>query len=223
MNKIVLVSILCLMIVSNSLIGQRTQHAPIPYHVTADSLYNYYWKGVDNAANKNSVYKKVSYNNSWNHRLDTAFAMCEDYMIDCLGKNVFFKYVQMTTYGFRFAHPNIQKWTFYFQYPVSSQIRQFVFTITLKADSSIAIDYPHHLPDCNGLPDCGFISQDKVIKLAKENGFLKDSDKYRIFIDDYKYSWIVEKTLIEGWEWDQFSVHLLTGEAKHIGISRRID
>ena len=215
------------MAISNQLIGQRIQHPPIPYLVSADSLYNYYWNPVlndtKNRKHMDSVYRAIAYNNSWNHRLDTAFAKCEDYMIDCLGKKVFFKYVQMTTYGFIFAPPNTQKWTFYFQYPVSSQIRQFVFTITLKPDSSIAIDYPHHLPDCKGLPDCGFVSQEKAIQLARDSGFLKDSDKYRIFIDDYLFSWVIEKTLVPGSAWDQFSVHLESSKTKHIGISQRID
>ena len=131
---------------------------------------------------------------------------CENYLLKNLGKDVYCKYIDLIsstccsietrpkkgfTLRYQLQLPNlftpsiIHGWR-----ATNHELVDIVFILEVNQDSTLKIIYPTNVPNCKGLPDCGFvITKDKAIDILKKSGILPENMKYSITVDGI--NWIV--------------------------------
>ena len=77
--------------------GQKHLNCGYPIHVKADSLFNYVFS---HSNNKGSNLRDI-YDYSIGNKLDSVYGICQDYMINKLGKDIYCGYVTLQFEGFK--------------------------------------------------------------------------------------------------------------------------
>lgn len=244
--RIIITILLIVALKEKSIYGQDSTTCGYPIHVSADSLVNFVIKDYKKRTGRNISYtdeqwRKDFYDNTRDIKYEAAFNKCQDYLIQRLGKYVYCNYIDMTLNSFEIWRyrqnsklfdginlhyglqlPNLklsQRSGGYLD--LKYERIDIKFQFQLQADSSLSIIYPTNVPDCKGLPDCGFIiTKDKAIEIAKKNDFLHDNDKYRIITDgiNWEITLAEDKGIIKS-----VTINLQTGQQSKIHTAERID
>ena len=191
--------------------GQTIPNCNIPIHLTVDSLNNFLMRDYLKRVGQTTIpirsvefREKFDYEKSKTKNFDSIYWCCENYLIKKLGKDIYFKYVDMqrgccsietkTINGFMIRYglqlPNLLSkvrygWVDYIYERISVD-----FKVVIQEDSTLQIIYPSNVPDCKGLPDCGFIvTKEKAIETLKKSGVLSDKISYSIEPDGI--NWVV--------------------------------
>jgi hypothetical protein len=213
MRKLIL--IIFLLLTTNIIsVGQTDSSCKIPLHITVDSLNNYLMADYLISTNQTTIpanaieyRKQFDYQKSQTKDFDSIRWCCENYLLKKLGKSVYCNYVDIisstccsietgpSTKGFTLSYdlqlPNLTTkrvthgWrsTYY-------ELVSITFKLIVNPDSTLQIIYPTNVPDCKGLPDCGFIiTKDKAIDILKKSGTLPDNINYSIEADGI--NWVI--------------------------------
>jgi len=176
-------------------------------------------------------------------KYDSAFYKCEDYLIKRLGKSFYCNYLVIDVNNFIVGHLNNQNTitdiviTFGFQLPNLTYVHRYGphgyihcqyevvkvnFGIIIQSDSSLTIKYPKIVPECNGLPDCGFkVTRDSALSIAERMGFRKEANTYEKINTD-GLNWNIEYEDKEGESWI-IKIDLKTGAHSKRDEGQRID
>ena len=205
--KLIIISIFSF----NILFGQIVTNCNIPIGISVDSLNNYlmtdflirtYQKNIP----KRSIEFRAKFDSakSATKNFDSIYLCCENYLIKKLGKDIYCKYVDMQrgccsietrpTNGFIIRYglqlPNLVSKLRYGWVDYNYERVDVNFRILTNNDSTLQIIYPTNVPDCNGLPHCGFkITKEKAIKILLKKKILKKDTKYSIEADGI--NWVV--------------------------------
>ncbi|MEO6902398.1 MAG: hypothetical protein ABI315_04500 [Bacteroidia bacterium] len=195
----------------NTLCGQVVINCNIPIGISVDSLNNYlmsdylkrtYQKNIS----KSSIEFRTEFDlaKSKTKNFDSIYLSCENYLIKKLGKDIYCKYIDMQggccsiekfpTEGFMIRYglqlPNLVNKLNYGWAHYNYERIDVDFKIVTNADSTLQITYPANVPDCNGLPDCGFkITKEKAIKILIKKKIIKKDTKYSVKVDGI--NWVV--------------------------------
>ena len=199
--KTVLTILLFTLLIPKSSFAQNPIQCHYPIHVSADSLINIIIKDI-NYCSTCADYKKNFDNKIKGVKYDSALWKCQDYLIQHLGSSVYCNYIDMYLNSFNAPSnwfvlsfglqlPNLKHEQRWYNIDCHYERVTIEFSFKLQNDSSISITYPDNVPDCNGLPDCGFVyTKEKAIEVAKNTGFLNDSSKYSI--QPNGINWVIE-------------------------------
>ena len=195
----------------NFLFGQVTTNCNIPTGISVDSLNNYLMTDYLKRTYQKNIPKgskdfraKFDSAKSKTKNFDSIYLCCESYLIKKLGKDIYCKYVDMQrgccsienrpVDGFMIRYglqlPNLHSKVRYGWVDYEYERISVDFRIVTNQDSTLQIIYPTNVPNCNGLPDCGFkITKDKAIKILIRKKILKKDSKYNIEVDGI--NWVV--------------------------------
>jgi len=232
--------IIILIITKNIIIGQTNLNCKIPLHVTVDSLNNFLMKDF-----LISTYQTTIPENGIKHRkqLDSLISQtkkfdsfrwcCENYLLKKLGKDVYCNYIDIissTCCAIETRPTNAFLLRYHLQLPnlirsgkhgwrqTNYELIDITFKLVINTDSTLQIIYPTNIPDCKGLPDCGFIiTKDKAIAVLKKKNILPDDIKYYIEADGI--NWVImfeDKEAIK-----TIKINLQTGKLSAIQKSMR--
>ena len=213
MTRHFLIATLICITTSKIVLGQQSSSCGYPIHVSADSLVNYVIYDLKKKTGRGTSmtdveWKKYFYDNTKGIKFDSAFTKCQDFLLQRLGKSVYCNYIDMYPNSFSML-PNGFQLSFGLQLPnlINKQRYGYIdckyeriniqFKMRLMPDSSLSITYPNNVPNCNGLPDCGFkINKDSAIAIAKKIGFLNDTSKY--YMEPDGINWKISLTETRG-------------------------
>jgi hypothetical protein len=235
-TKHILIAALFFLTISKTVVGQQSTSCGYPIHVSADSLVNFVINDMKNKTGleigmSDEEWKEYFYDNTKGIKYDSAFNKCQDYLIQRLGKSVYCNYIDMYLNSFTML-PNGFELSFGLQLPnlihrqrigymdCNYERINIVFKMHLQSDSTLSITYPTNVPNCNGLPDCGFIiTKDIAIAIAKKSGFLNDTSKYYIGVDGINWEITTEEVygVIKS-----IKINLQTGEQSSVQTAIRI-
>lgn len=200
-----------------------------PIGVSADSLVNFVKYDFERRTGKAPQieaedWKMYFYDNTRSINFDKAYAEAQNFLIQRLGRSVYCNYVDLTLNSFEINATNSDEFylTFMLQLPGLENPKQqgymhyqyevipLKFSFTLKPDNTLTATYPTNVPDCGGLPDCGFkITKDKALTLARTNNIITNSVDY--LIDTDGKDWLL-KTSSDGWnKINLYRINLQTG------------
>jgi len=230
-TKHILIAALFFLTISKTVVGQQSTSCGYPIHVSADSLVNFVINDMKNKTGLEiSEECKKFYDNIKGVKYDSAFNKCQDYLIQRLGKSVYCNYIDMYPNSFG-TLPNGFELSYGLQLPNLINKQRFGyldcnyerinidFKMYWQSDSSLSIIYPTNVPNCNGLPDCGFvITKDIAIAIAKKSGFLNDASKYYIGVDGIDWGITLEE--ING-VIKSIKINLQTGEQSPVQTAIR--
>ena len=213
---------------------QNPTQCHYPSHVSADSLINIIIKkDIHYNCPSCEEYKKNFEGKIQGIKYDSALWKCQNYLIQHLGSSVYCNYVDMYLNSFN-APSNYFVLSFGLQLPNLKHKQRWgtkdcqyervniEFRFKLQKDSSISITYPTNVPDCNGLPDCGFVyTKEKAIEVAKNTGFLNDSSKY--YMEPDGINWVIDLAEDKHGQTKTIKINIQTGKQSSIQIGQRID
>jgi hypothetical protein len=205
--------LILLSFISFGFYGQINSSCKIPLHITVDSLNNLLMTAFLRDTHQKSVpigakqhRKELDSLKSQTKDFDSIRWCCENYLLKKLGKDVYCNYIDIIsptccsietrpTNGFTLRYqmqlPNlltpsvIHGWR-----ATNHELVDIIFQLIVNTDNTLQIIYPTNVPDCKGLPDCGFvITKDKAIDILKKNGILPENKKYSINTDGI--DWVV--------------------------------
>lgn len=210
--KTAILIILSLVLFNSKLFGQTNLSCKIPLHITIDSLNNFLMKDF-----LISTYQTTIPANGIKHRkqldslllrtkkIDSIRWCCENYLLKKLGKDVYCNYIDIISstccaietrpinaflLRYNLELPNLVNSVVHGWRRKNYELIDIVFKLVINADSTLQIIYPTNVPDCKGLPDCGFvITKDKAISILKKSKTLPDGITYSINVDGI--NWVV--------------------------------
>lgn len=206
-------TILLVLVFGYSLFGQINSSCKIPLHITIDSLNNFLMNDFLISTRQKSIpihatehRKRLDSLKSQTKDFDSIRWCCENYLLKMLGKDVYCKYIDIisstccsietrTTKSFTLIYqlqlPNLLTPSIIHGWRATDhELVNINFQLIVNADSTLQIIYPTNVPDCKGLPDCGFvITKDKAVDILKKSGVLPENMKYSINVDGI--NWIV--------------------------------
>ncbi len=201
-----------------------------PIHVSADALVKSVRQDFEKRTGKppqieEEDWKLYFYDNTRGLNFDTAYWHAQKFLIQKLGREVFCNYVEMSLHSFEINADNTNEFglTFFLQLPNLENPKQqgymqfkyevlpLKFTFYPKADNSLSIIYPPFVPECNGLPDCGFkITKDKALALARSKNIITNNVDY--FVETDGKDWIIKTSPDVGKTINLHRINLKTGE-----------
>src|SRR5688572_14520358 len=212
--------------------GLKAQETSCKYsvHVSADSLVNFVRHDFEKRTGKapqidSADWKLYFYDNTRGINFTAAYSQAQDFLIKKLGSSVFCNYADLTLNSFEINATNSNEFylTYFLQLPNLENPKQqgymqyqyevipLKFTYNLQHDNSLKTTFPTNVPECNGLPDCGFkITKDKALALARTNNIITNYVDY--FIETDGKDWIIRTSSNGGNTVNVHRINLQTGQ-----------
>ena len=200
--------------------GQKHLNCGYPIHVKADSLFNYVFS---HSNNKGSDLRDI-YDYSIGNKLDSVYGICQDYMINKLGKDIYCGYVTLQFEGFKTSKRGCYGFSFnWIEYslelpglPGKGSIGKtnISFIFAVEPNKPTLICSKTDIPDCKFFFKKGFkISKDKALEIVKNKDFIHNGDNYNIQLEGF--NWIVTK-ILDGLHSQIININILNGELSAI-------
>ncbi|HSI90455.1 MAG TPA: hypothetical protein VK927_05025, partial [Adhaeribacter sp.] len=196
----ILFILFCLPFFAPDLKAQVQVPCRYPLYVSADSLVNFVkkdfeWRTGQPPQIDDEDWKLYFYDNSRGLKMDRAFRETQNYLLQRLGREVYCRYIEMMLTSFEINPDNRDEFylNYWLQLPnLENRKKQTYvqfhyeaikirFTFHVQPDKSLKITYPTNVPECGGLPDCGFtITKEKALQIARANEIITNNVDYFI-------------------------------------------
>src|SRR5688572_2958924 len=229
----------CLPFFASETKAQEVISCRYPLQVSADSLVNFVRKDFELRTGKPSQiepedWKMYFYDNTRGIDYTSAYNQAQQFLLNKLGRDVFCNYTELMLNSFEINPTNSNEFylTYFLQLPnlenphqtgymkFNYEVIPLKFTFSLQPDNSLKIIYPTNVPECNGLPDCGFrITKDKALDLARNANIITNNVDY--FIETDGKDWIIRTSPNGGNTINVHRINLQTGQVSEKQIFKK--